>query len=154
RLPAARLAALPPAIAKRILAERASAAGSSLEARHLDALLALCAGAHHGSAELHLPGLVVRREYGDLLLGKADDARGDDVLAQVADDGAPPDGPYTVRTWRPGDRMRPQTLRGHSRKLQDLLTDRKVPVASRRRAIVVVRVRDDEIVWAEHVGPA
>src|SRR5262249_38338228 len=113
RVSAVALAALPGAIAKRLLAERAAALGASLEARHLDAMLALAASAPHGSAELHLPGLVVRREYGDILF-VADAPHHADVAVEG------PDGPYLVRTWLPGDRMRPSTLKGRSRKLQDL----------------------------------
>ena len=144
---AADLAALPPAVAKRLIAR----AATHLEARHLDAVLALARRPAAGSVELRLPRLVARREYADLVLAPTGADAGCDVAIV---DGEPPDGPYLVRRWRPGDRMRPATLRGRSRKLQDLFTDRKVPAARRRTAVVVVRARDDEIVWAEHVGPA
>ena len=78
-----------------------------------------------------------------------------DVIAGV--DGAFlhwPDGPYQVRPWRPGDRMRPVRLRGRSRKLSDLFTDARVPRATRSDARVVERASDGTIVWAEHIGPA
>ena len=68
-------------------------------------------------------------------------------------------GPLEVTSPRPGDRMRPFGMTG-SRKLQDVLTDAKVPVRSRPRVPVV---RDGErIVWVAgvrssedyRVGPA
>jgi tRNA(Ile)-lysidine synthase len=142
------LAALPAAIAKRLVGR----AAPQLEARHLDAVLALARRPTAGSAELHLPGLVARREYDTIVI---EEPRGAEPSCQVEiTDSDPPDGPYQVRCFQPGDRMRPAALRGRSRKLQDLFTDRKVPARARHAAIVVVRVRDQEIVWAEHVGPA
>ncbi|MDO8915041.1 MAG: tRNA lysidine(34) synthetase TilS, partial [Coriobacteriia bacterium] len=57
-------------------------------------------------------------------------------------------GPLTVDSVRPGDRMRPLGMRG-TRKLQDVLTDAKVPRGS--RSLVPV-VRDGErIVWVAGV---
>jgi tRNA(Ile)-lysidine synthase len=44
---------------------------------------------------------------------------------------------FWVRSWLDGDRIRPLGLRGHSRKLQDVWTDAKVPVAERRRLPVL-----------------
>lgn len=46
-------------------------------------------------------------------------------------------GPLAVRNRRPGDRMRPMGL-GGSRKIQDILTDRKVPAAERDRLPIFV----------------
>ncbi len=63
------------------------------------------------------------------------------------------DGPYQVRPWRPGDRMRPARLRGQSRKLSDLYGDLKLPRARPGRARVVIAA-SGAIVWAEHVGAA
>jgi tRNA(Ile)-lysidine synthase len=54
-----------------------------------------------------------------------------------------------VRAWEEGDRMRPLGL-GGSKALQDLLTDRKVPRALRRRLPVVVS--DGEIAWVAGVA--
>lgn len=62
-------------------------------------------------------------------------------------------GPYQVRPWQPGDRMRPARLRGQSRKLSDLYGDLKLPRAARAGARVVIAA-SGAIVWAEHVGPA
>ncbi|HZP81903.1 MAG TPA: tRNA lysidine(34) synthetase TilS [Chthonomonadaceae bacterium] len=45
--------------------------------------------------------------------------------------------PLLIRSWRPGDRIRPRGL-GGSKKLQDLFTDRKVPAAERARVPIVV----------------
>ena len=64
-----------------------------------------------------------------------------------------PDG-HELRTWRAGDRMRPVRLRGRSRKLSDLYGAAKVPRDRRSAARVLVRLADQTIVWAEHVGSA
>jgi tRNA(Ile)-lysidine synthase len=56
-----------------------------------------------------------------------------------------------VRTWRPGDRMRPLGL-GGSKSLQDLFTDRKVP--RRLRSTLPVVVSDGEIAWVPGVATA
>jgi tRNA(Ile)-lysidine synthase len=53
-------------------------------------------------------------------------------------------GPLTVRPPLPGDRIQPLGMAGH-RKLQDLLTDRKVPLAARRLLPVVCDAA--KIVW-------
>jgi tRNA(Ile)-lysidine synthase len=52
--------------------------------------------------------------------------------------------PLIVRSWRPGDRMKPFGMRG-SRKVQDILTDHKVPRDS-RGSVPVVEC-GGEIVW-------
>ncbi|VGO15966.1 tRNA(Ile)-lysidine synthase [Pontiella desulfatans] len=52
--------------------------------------------------------------------------------------------PIEVRGWRPGDRMEPLGMAG-SRKLQDILTDQKVP--REQRAGVPVVVCRNEIIW-------
>jgi tRNA(Ile)-lysidine synthase len=54
-------------------------------------------------------------------------------------------GPLFVRTRRPGDRVRPLGAPG-TRKLQDVLVDRKVPRAE-RDAVPLVVDADDRIVW-------
>jgi tRNA(Ile)-lysidine synthase len=59
-------------------------------------------------------------------------------------DGALLSGPLAVRPPRPGDRIQPLGMAGH-RKLQDLMTDRKVPRAVRRRLPVVCDA--EKIVW-------
>ena len=45
--------------------------------------------------------------------------------------------PLTVRSWKSGDRMRPQGL-GGTRKLQDLFTDRKIRGEERLRFPILV----------------
>ncbi len=54
------------------------------------------------------------------------------------------DSPIEVRGWRPGDRMEPFGMEG-CRKLQDILTDQKVPRLQRPRIPVVVCRH--EIIW-------
>lgn len=155
RVHAPALARLHAAVAKRLLARLAADLGASLEATHLDAARALAAAPAAGTKALAVPGLELRREYEDLVLERRGHhgARADiSSEVQVLVTGA--DGPYRVRSWRAGDRMRPARLRGRSRKLKELWSDLKVPAPERRRAVVVVRESDGEIVWAEHVGPA
>jgi tRNA(Ile)-lysidine synthase len=60
--------------------------------------------------------------------------------------------PLAVRNRRPGDRFRPLGAPG-SRKLQDVLVDRKVPRSERDRVAVVVDA-DDKIVWVAGVAVA
>lgn len=50
-----------------------------------------------------------------------------------------------VRSWQPGDRIRPAGL-GGGKKLQDVFVDRKVPRARRARLPLVVDA-DDRILW-------
>ena len=50
-----------------------------------------------------------------------------------------------ARAWRAGDRMTPLGMNGHSKSLQDIFTDRKVPRSLRHRLPVVET--DGEIVW-------
>jgi tRNA(Ile)-lysidine synthase len=114
--------------------------------------------ARGGSAWLSLPGGSAVREYDRLILaGRAaelldvDEARSP-ALARIQVTGT--DGPYVVRRWQPGDRMRPARLRGRSRKLGDLFIDARVPRRLRACAVIVIRATDGVIVWAEHIGPA
>ena len=55
----------------------------------------------------------------------------------------------TVRAWREADRMRPLGL-GGTKTLQDLFTDRKVPLALRRTLPLVEA--EGEIVWVAGVA--
>ncbi|MHB8690950.1 MAG: tRNA lysidine(34) synthetase TilS [Solirubrobacteraceae bacterium] len=55
-----------------------------------------------------------------------------------------------VRSWLPGDRMRPLGLNG-SKSLQDLFTARRVP-REQRGQVAVVQARDGEIAWVEGVA--
>lgn len=145
----------PAAVTRRALALAAEAAGGEpLAAGHVRALFALVSRPTHGTLRLDLPRLSAVREYDTLRLSRAADARMEPARPrpQVHVDG--PDGPYDVRAWQPGDRMRPARLAGRSRKLSDLYIDAKVPRAERAAARVVVRRSDGEVQWAEYVGPA
>jgi tRNA(Ile)-lysidine synthase len=55
-----------------------------------------------------------------------------------------------VRSWRPGDRMRPLGL-GGSKSLQDLFTARRIPRRA-RRAVAVVEAVGGEIAWVAGVA--
>ncbi len=156
-LAVAPLGAAPSAVRRRALAVAAEAGGlAPLEARHLVALEQLVGRARAGTVELSLPGGRAVRRYDELRFavraadGGADEADGEPAPLIVNG----PDGPYHIRRWQPGDRMRPARLKGRSRKLSDLFADARVPRAQRPLARVVVRTRDGVIVWAEHIGPA
>jgi len=56
----------------------------------------------------------------------------------------------TVGIWREGDRIRPMGMNGHSKKISDYLTDRKVET-TRRRLVPAVRSGDD-VIWLAGVG--
>ncbi|MFN8625331.1 MAG: tRNA lysidine(34) synthetase TilS [Candidatus Binatia bacterium] len=73
--------------------------------------------------------------------------RPSDLFEAVADARAVAS-PLVVRTVRPGDRIQPLGLRGH-RKLQDVLVDRKIPLAARRSWPVVEL--DGEVLWVPGV---
>jgi tRNA(Ile)-lysidine synthase len=72
-----------------------------------------------------------------------------EVRAELGEDGLALEGPVEVRTWRPGDRMRPAGL-GGTKSLQDLFTDRKVP--RERRGRVPVVTSGGEIAWVAGVA--
>ncbi len=97
--------------------------------------------------ELPVPGSVLIRETGSTirasLLTEADrpDVAGWSAVLQLTELSLP----LTVRGRRPGDRFHPLGAPG-SRKLQDVLVDRKVPADVRDEVPVVVD-RDGEIVW-------
>jgi tRNA(Ile)-lysidine synthase len=54
------------------------------------------------------------------------------------------DAAIEVRAWRPGDRIAPLGMQG-TRKLQDILTDQKIPLA--KRAHIPVVICRGEIIW-------
>lgn len=56
--------------------------------------------------------------------------------------------PLVVRTWRPGDRMRPLGL-GGTKKLQDVFVDDKIPAVARRSVPIVVDRAG--IIWVANV---
>ncbi len=142
------LAAAPVGVTKRALAIAARAAGTGpLEARHHDSLLELISRPIGGTVTVDLTNGRAIREYGRLRFeceAAKHSGKNVDVVGK--------NGPYTVRSWQHGDRMRPARLKGRSRKLSDLYVDAKVPRLRRGDAVVVTRDRDGEIVWAEFVG--
>ena len=139
------LASLPPLLAKRVLMATVPVRWSG---KLLDAAMALIRG-EGGSQTLDLPGGRLIREYTRLTFapGHLNQVGEVEVSVDVAGDG----GPYAVRRWQPGDRIR---LPAGVRKLQDVFTDRKIPRRLRADAVVVVRQANDEVVWVEHVGHA
>lgn len=133
-----------PAIRKRAIAIALERAGLGYDAVHLEAIDEMIAAPAAGERAIDLPGGGLVRSY-DALRQRS---------ALPAEDLRAPDGPYALRVWQPGDRMKPARLKGRSRKLSDLFIDLKVPRELRRGARVVVRTSDSAIVWAEHVGLA
>ena len=147
---AAALAARPAAVRKRALSLALEASGLDYDALHLDRLDRIVTAPERGEVAFDLPGGAVVRTYGVVSVVVSGDERSIPTpLALEA-----PHAGYELRTWRPGDRMRPARLKGRSRKLSDLYIDAKVPRAARRVARVLVRSSDAAIVWAEHVGLA
>jgi tRNA(Ile)-lysidine synthase len=143
------LATQPAAIRKRVLSLVLEAAGLDCEAVHLEALDRLVTQPSRGEVGVDVPGGRVVRSYTRLAVERHDAAPGEPDACAIA----VPVG-HVIRVWRAGDRMRPARLKGQSRKLSDLYGDAKIPRAARVSARVVVRVADDVIVWAEHIGIA
>ncbi len=121
---------------------------------------------HPGTASLDLPGgVVATSEYGRLTIGPPASiglpvpgrvAFGEGEVSCELGEFAIADGTLDglastleVRTWRPGDRMRPLGLNG-TKTLQDLFTDRKIP--RRMRHTLPVVVSDGEIAWVPGVA--
>jgi tRNA(Ile)-lysidine synthase len=148
-LDAAALATRPAAVRKRALALALDAAGLDYDAPHLEQLDRLVTAPERGEIAIDLPGGAVVRTYGVVSAVSGDERREPTPPALEA-----PHAGYELRTWRPGDRMRPARLKGRSRKLSDLYIDAKVPRAARAVARVLVRSSDATIVWAEHLGLA
>lgn len=150
------LAAAPPVLARWLLADWLRGR-SEAGAVHLEAVRQLCLGPARGTRGLDLPGLRVERVYDRLaLVGPAPDAASSAAASGPGEPGlvvTGPAGPYRVRRWRPGDRLRPPRLRGHSRKVSDLFVDARLPRGERLRARVVEDAAG-AIVWVEHLGPA
>ncbi|MGE0872661.1 MAG: tRNA lysidine(34) synthetase TilS [Kofleriaceae bacterium] len=142
------LAREPAAIRKRAVALALERSAVDYDAPHLERIDRIVTARSRGRVAIDLPGARLIRSYDTLALEAADA----DAAARA--DLRLPTGPYIVRTWRPGDRMRPARLKGKSRKLSDLFIDAKVSRAVRATARVVVRTSDDVIVWAEFVGLA
>jgi len=146
------LAAQPAAIRKRAVSLALEAAGVDYDASHLDQLDGLVTRRPRGELALDLPAARVVRRYDALVVEKGSDPISPGGI--MGSDPILPPGPYELRVWRPGDRMRPVRLKGRSRKLSDLFIDAKVPRARRTGARVLVCTTDGSIVWAEHLGLA
>jgi tRNA(Ile)-lysidine synthase len=140
------LATQPAAIRKRAYAIALDRAGLGYDAVHLDAIDDLVSATAAGERSIDLPRGQLVRSYDTIDLRHSSELPGDDL--------APPAGPYELRVWLPGDRMKPARLKGRSRKLSDLFIDLKVSREVRRAARVVIRTTDGAIVWAEHIGLA
>ena len=138
------LRAQPAAIRKRAVSLVLEALRIDHDSTHLDALDAMVIADARGEVGVDLPGTRVIRSYD--MFAFAETVKSLPLVV--------PDGPYELRRWQPGDRMRPARLKGRSRKLSDLFIDAKIPRALRTHARVLVRKTDDVIVWAEHLGPA
>jgi tRNA(Ile)-lysidine synthase len=158
-VPAATLLAEPRAVRRRAvrLLFRRAGGRATLEARHVEAVLALLR--RSGPRRAALPGgLEACCRYGRLEIGPPRAARaalGGEVTApgpgrypvpplgtvEIAarDEGAVP-WPVALRTRRPGDRFRPEGGRG-SKKLKSWLIDRKVPREARDGLLVVASGR-------------
>jgi len=160
------------AIASEALALAAERAGAgSLSERHRHALLAL-ARAEEGSARVDLPhGIVALREYRTLVVGPPASAvvapadtrletgrvvEWDGWLFAFGDGRSErtlplrvrlPPGERIVRAWRPGDRL------AGAGKVQDVLTDAKVPRSARRTYPVVVTPSGD-VLWVPGLARA
>jgi len=165
--------ALGPALARlvlRELAEQAAGGRRALSRAEADSVIAL--GDSGGSRSLDLGGeLRAVAEYGTLRFRRGPDAPVPEPVAlgvpgaarfgaweveavrgsrgEVAVSGAALGGALTVRAWKEGDRVRPVGL-GHSKTLQDLFTDAKVP-RSLRHSLPVLEV-GGEIVWVAGVA--
>jgi tRNA(Ile)-lysidine synthase len=145
-IPCTTLAPQPAAVRKRAYAIALDRAGLGYDAVHLDAIDDLVLAPAAGERSIDLPRGQLVRSYDTLDLRHASELPGDDL--------SPPPGPYELRVWQPGDRMKPARLKGRSRKLSDLFIDLKVSREVRRAARVVIRTTDGAIVWAEHIGLA
>lgn len=142
----ARLAQEPAAIRKRAVSLALEAAGLDYDAVHLAQIDRVVTGPPRGEVTIEIRDGRLVRSY--------DELRPALRTLPAASPLRAPDGPYELRAWRPGDRMKPIRLRGRTRKLSDLFIDAKLPRALREQARVLVRTTDGVIVWAEHVGLA
>jgi tRNA(Ile)-lysidine synthase len=151
----ARLARAPVAVRRRALRRmwrNATGRVARLEAKHVEAMLALAERGRPGRAALP-GGLEARCRYGRIEIGLPHEAgpavspvevpgpglydvpaRGAvEILARRAEDVS---WPLVLRTRRPGDRFRPEGGRG-TKKLKSWLIDRKVPREERDALLVL-----------------
>jgi len=145
----AALATQPAAVRKRAVSIALEVAGLDYDAAHLDQIDRMILAPERGQISIDVRGGAIVRSYGVLSIAPRDFP----PQPQPLDIPGAAEG-YELRTWRAGDRMRPERLKGRSRKLSDLYIDAKVPRALRTTARVLVRTSDATIVWAEHLGAA
>lgn len=136
--------------ALRRLAARSEGGGRldlpGMHAERVSHVLRLRAGAPAEAAgfsyELAVPGHVVVPEAGVEIIAAAVASNGHDAAYSLV---VPPGTPFplTVRSRRPGDRVR---LTGGTRKVQDLMVDAKIPRSERDRVPLVVAA-DGQILW-------
>jgi tRNA(Ile)-lysidine synthase len=176
RIARERLGELPRALARLVLvrlAEDAAGQGAFVPAaaERLDDVLTAPDGAAiavEGGVELVVAGgWVAARGRRDepaapalepVVLAVPGEARFGDwtVSARPAEPAEPRDGvlagagPFTIRAWRPGDRMAPLGMGGHTKSLQDLFVDRRIPRAD--RATLPVVECDGEVAWIPGVA--
>jgi tRNA(Ile)-lysidine synthase len=138
---------VPAAVRKRVYARVLEEAGLGYDAAHLEHIDALVTRDSAGQRTVEVSGGRAMRTYDTLVISAG---------VTPADEAAPLQVPpgHHARCWQPGDRMKPARLKGRSRKLSDLYIDAKIPRDQRASARVVIRERDGEIVWADHVGAA
>ncbi|MEP7321361.1 MAG: tRNA lysidine(34) synthetase TilS [Saprospiraceae bacterium] len=53
--------------------------------------------------------------------------------------------PLILRTWQPGDKMAPMGMKGKQKKIQDILTDKKVYGVLKKNALVLLS--NEKIIW-------
>lgn len=136
--------------ALRRLAARGEGGGRldlpGMHAERVSNVLRLRAGAPAGatgfSYELAVPGRVAVPEAGVEIIAAAVASNGRDAAYSLV---VPPGTrfPLTVRSRRPGDRVR---LTGGTRKVQDLMVDAKIPRSERDHVPLVVAA-DGQILW-------
>lgn len=136
---------LRPAIRKRAYALTLEHAALGYDATHLEQIDELVMRDAAGEVHLDIAGVRLTRSYDQVSPARP--------LPPPADTPTPPPG-HELRLWRAGDRMKPARLKGRSRKLSDLFIDAKIAREKRAAARVIVRVLDQEIVWAEYIGAA
>lgn len=154
---------------------RKLSAGRGLTERNLDAALRWFVNASSGSFSEALPGLLLLREYDTVkfVLRSAPAASSLPLETQQMNFGTPmrigrfqltlgergedaahgnllTPQTYYVRTWQPGDRLKPVGMVG-TKKIQDLFADRKVPRSERLMWPIVVTARN-EVALVPHLA--
>ena len=162
------LARAPRALQREALGQLIRSHGGGVDALHIEALIEALPGRAAlrrdlpGGVRVRLLGDVIdvvtvpsgagvgaaagghRRDGGELLVIERADELPDGLPASLLDDG-----PLTLRTPRPGDRIR---LRGGTRSVADVLSEAGVP--REERVAVPLLARGDKVVWIDGVDVA